>query len=188
MNKIVAVDVDLTVVDTAVEWWKWLEDVTGAGLPYEEVSKHYDFTIPYSQIWKDKEISGCALDFWRQRHLYGNLKPVEGSVDALRTLKQMGYDIVFVSTIKGDHSKSKYYFLEEHFPFLDGVILTKEKGYVKADIVIDDRNKCLNMFPDSNVIKVKVDTPFSQDEQLIVPVAHTLKNWHSFIDWVKEGM
>lgn len=164
--KICACDVDLTVVDSALHWYNWLEDKTKANLPIEEVYKHYDFSIPYGPIWASKGLSGCPLDFWRGQHVYDEMKPLEGAVEALRAIKEKGYLIVFVSVLKGNHHKSKYEFLEKHFPFMDGFVGTKEKWTVAASIIIDDRNRYLNMFEGSKVLRLKKNTPHSQDIEL----------------------
>lgn len=186
MRKVLVCDVDLTVVDTAFSWWKWLEVMTKANIPYSEACKYYNFSIPYKEAWEKKGCSGSPYDFWRQRHLYDDLTPMEGSVEALKAAKEYGYDIVFASAIKGDHSKSKYYFLDEHFPFKDGVLLTKEKGYIAADIVVDDRNKFLNQFTSPETLRVKIETPFDQDEELNVSLDLTMNSWYNFKQWLKD--
>lgn len=165
-NKILAVDVDLTVVDSAFHWWKWLEEKTNAGLSYDLVSRYYDFTIPYAPLWASMGLSGTPLDFWRGEHVYDQMTPLEGSVEALMNIKKLGWNICFVSALKGLHHKSKYEFLERNFPFMDGFAGTKEKWMVNADAIIDDRNRFLNMF-NSDIIRIKKITPHDQDVGLI---------------------
>lgn len=186
MKKVLVCDVDLCVVDSGREWYKWLEDRTKAGLDYDEVIKHYNLSVPYSDSWKSKGCAGVPYDFWRQQHLYDDLEPLKGCVEALQLAKGYGYDIVFASAVKGNHHKSKYYFLDRHFPFKDGVLLTKEKGYIKADIVVDDRNKFLNQFSSNDTLKVKFDTPCDQDERLNVSLDLVTDSWHNIRHWLKE--
>lgn len=187
MRKVAAIDCDQTVVDTAYPWYEWLELMTSAGFHYADVSKHYNFADVYSEIWRDKGVSGHPYDFWRSKSVYDDLQPLPGSVEALTALKDRGYDIVFVSTIKGDHHKSKYSFLKEHFPFMGGFIATKEKGYVNAHLVIDDRNSCLNQFGE-DVIKIKKITPFDQDTPLTGDgVFASFSDWRSLETYIKNG-
>lgn len=184
-DKICAVDVDLTVVDSGYAWYKWLEDMTKVGFSYEWVSQWYDFSIPYAVAWKNKGCSGSPFDFWRGKRVYDNLEPIEGCVDALETLSKKGYKIVFVSAIKGDHHKSKHSFLKRNFPFMSGFVATKEKWAVKADIIIDDRNKFLNMFGD-DVMKIQTVTPFDQDEPLKGAVDKYIDDWFEFELWAQR--
>lgn len=165
---IAAIDVDATVVDSPYMWYQWLEQMTKAGYRYEEVSKQYNFSKVYEKAWEESNISGHPLDFWRMKHVYQDMTPIDGSVEALSMLKSIGYKIVFVSALKGDHHYSKYRFLEQYFPFMDGFVGTKEKWAVNADLVVDDRHKFLNMFPSTSVLKFKFETPFDQDEDLKV--------------------
>lgn len=177
---IAAIDVDATVVDSPYYWYLWLEDMTKAGYKYENVCKFYNFSEVYANIWLDKNIAGHPLDFWRAKHVYQGMQPMQDSVTALKLLKESGYKIVFVSALKGDHHYSKYRFLEKHFPFMDGFVGTKEKWAVNADIIIDDRNKFLNMFDKESVYRIKMNTPFDQDEQLNVEVK-VIDSWYDMI-------
>lgn len=188
MNKIAVIDVDATVVDTPYEWWKWLENMTKAGFDYEFVSQWYNFSIPYAPIWESKGVSGNPFDYWRAKRVYDNLTPMENAVDCLETLKKKGYEIVFVSSLKGDHHKSKYNFLESYFPYKDGFIGTKEKGYVKADLVIDDRYSCLNQFTDPDCIKIQFDTPHDQDQQLKVSLDLKSGCWYEIENWIINNL
>jgi 5'(3')-deoxyribonucleotidase len=187
--KVCAVDVDLTVVDSASYWYDWLEYRTKAGLAKEEVYRNYDLSIPYTSIWLANGLQGSPMDFWRGEHTYDDMTPLEGSVEALKTIKDAGYDIVFVSALKGHHHRSKYNFLEKHFPFMDGFLGTQEKKYVKADIIIDDRNRFLNMFNGGDVLRLKKTTIHSQDEELRGGCLH-FTDWsilHEYIPQIMEA-
>ena len=143
----IAVDCDLTVVDTAHHWWEWLNKVTLSDNPYplfEDGVVDYDLTKYYK-----KELDAIGIDgyeFWRSSTLYDTLVPIDGAVEVLQHLHELGHEIIFVSTIKGSHHKSKYYFLKRYFPFMKGFVATKEKHLVGCDVIIDDRNNVLNKF------------------------------------------
>lgn len=74
------------------------------------------------------------LDFWRDETLYDNLEPMKGAVEKLETLSQY-FNIVFVSRLKGNHHRSKVYFLKKHFPFMAGFVGTHEK-YILNDSLL----------------------------------------------------
>lgn len=160
---IVGVDVDLTLVDSDLHWKAYLDAVghwadaspfERAGVLDYDLSKHYLLPPSFD-----------PYDFWRSNSCYDVMKPKEGAVQVLSELQLMGHDIVFISATKGLHGKSKYNWLLRHFPFMSGVIFTKEKQYVKCDVLIDDRNSFLQKMPD-NVKLIKYWTRYTQDVNL----------------------
>lgn len=165
MRKVLGVDVDLTVVRTDLAWIEWLNNLTGRNVIInEEVNDTYPYDL--TKLYPGEMFTwGDGLDFWREEGVYDKLSPIEGTVEFLREASKTGWDVVFISQIKGNHQKSKYYFLKKHFPFMAGAIWTKEKHYVRVDAMIDDRVKVLNKMPD-NVQCILKTTPYSQCEQL----------------------
>jgi 5'(3')-deoxyribonucleotidase len=79
------------------------------------------------------------LDFWRDENLYDNLVPMEGAVEKLEQLSKY-FGIVFVSRLKGNHHRSKVYFLKKFFPFMTGFIGSHEKWILNDSLVamVDD--------------------------------------------------
>lgn len=79
------------------------------------------------------------LDFWRNENLYDNLTPMEGSVEKLESLSEY-FNIVFISRLKGNHHRSKVYWLKKHFPFMTAFVGTHEKWVMNDSVVamIDD--------------------------------------------------
>lgn len=188
MKRVAVIDCDQTVVNTAYSWWQWLELHTKAGYAYEDVSLNYNFADVYADVWDKQGKTGHPFDYWRGKCVYDSLSPIQGSVEALQALHDKGWDIIFVSAVKGDHHKSKYGFLKEHFPFMAAFIATKEKGYVKADLVIDDRNKFLNMFDDRETMLIKKITTFDQCEDLNKSLFASFDDWNSFKIYIEKGI
>jgi len=118
-----------------------------------------------------------SLDFWRVDNLYDNLKPIEGAVEKLHKISEH-IDIVFVSRLKGQHHRSKVYFLKEFFPFLAGFVGTHEKYLLQNSMLamIDDLEDNLKLF--EQVKRVHYGSEW-------------FKDWNSldvdkFINWIKE--
>lgn len=173
----ILVDVDQTVVDTLSEWARWLEFKTKTRKP---IHTFQEVEYNVASYWeKECEAMGIdGLDFWRQPDVYDNLKPLPKSVETLRYLNNVcGHEIVFVSQLKGNHHKSKYYFLQKYFPFMTGFVGTKEKWLVYGDVLIDDRNNHLNSMPDHFGL-VKIETRCTQYEDENKPMLH--------FDWEKD--
>lgn len=162
---IIGVDVDLTVVRSDIGWFEWCNSISDYKHSPEEFI-NADIPVPYDvrPLYPDVN-SDDIMHYWRKRNLYDNLSPIDGSVKVLEHLSK-NHDIVFVSTLKGDHHKSKVNFLKTHFPFMKGFIGTKEKEYAKVDIIIDDRISILNKTAVAGTVSIQYNTPYTQDESL----------------------
>lgn len=175
-NPIIVVDVDITLVRTDLAWWEWMEKVTDKCLAPER-------PLPYniSTLFEDSVPEGVDLfDYWRDGCVYHTLKPRDGAIECLTDLDSQGWDVVFASHIKGLHHKSKVNFLKRHFPFMKGFLATKEKGFIKADAVVDDRVKFLNQFP-SDVKKFLIDTPYQQCQEPVDGI-YEVEDWREIQD------
>lgn len=173
----IGIDVDLTWVDSGSAWLSWLERTSGSRVDWDLPPKlpngalHYNLT-KYFPPPKPHQLPGMA--FWEETHLYDTLEPREGAVAALEALVKAGHFAHFISMCKKGHFSSKVRHIERytsHFMDLEphnghGFYATKNKGLLAVDVIIDDRNSFLNQFGD-HVLKIKFDTPYSQDEELI---------------------
>lgn len=166
---ILLVDVDLTVEQTVGERWsQWLMELYGSSYdPHKDSCINYgDIEYNLSNYYTDDAIFLIKdpFDFWRQEDLYDHSVPAEGSVEVLEEMKANGFDIVFVSTLKGNHHRSKYYFLNQHFGhIMDGFLGTHEKHYVRGGAIIDDRMDHLNSM-EKSVKTVLMESPYRQKE------------------------
>ena len=178
-KKVIGVDVDLTVCATDKLWLQWLNKMQKE-VYYESIQaiqdEHRQKILSYNL--SDYYPIDNGLDFFRGSSIYDFAIPVEYARHVLHSLKGVyGFDIVFISTIKGNHHKSKYNWLKRYFEFLDGVIFTKEKHYIGVDYMIEDRVDMLNKFPLSTQC-ILLDTPYKQAE-----VEH--RPMYKATDWFK---
>ena len=158
-GRIIGVDVDLTVVRSDIGWYDWCNAASDfKHLPDDAVIRPYNFTKLYPDLDVD-----YILHYWRRADVYDKMAPIDGCVEALRRLAEHN-DIVFVSTIKGNHHKSKVEFSKRNFPFMSGFLATKEKQYAGVDVMIDDRVDVLNKVYYAGKQAVVVNTPYDQSE------------------------
>lgn len=191
MRKVI-VDCDLTVVRSDLEWVKWLQrkaseeddDIYAFYLLRDELKIPYDLT----EIYKDASVRlGGGMNFWKELD-YTNLTPMEGSVDALGKISKH-CSIIFASHIEGNHGRTKYNWLKKHFPFLDGVMFTREKYLLNSNEVVgvfDDRLSHLSGFEVHK--RIQIDTPYTQDGYEETIVAQSFSDWRDFNveKWLKE--
>lgn len=154
MRRLLGVDVDLTVVATDQGWFSWLQRQgqqlyrTGdyEPLPYNLSGLFPQVEDPY-QYWRD-------LD-------YSQFQPIEGCVEALQALSEY-VGVVFISRIKGNHTKSKYYWLKEHFPFMTEYVATHGKWVMNNSVVamVEDRKDVLKGFDKEK--RIWFNSPYTQ--------------------------
>lgn len=128
------IDIDGVSVDTPKLWLRWLEDMCEKKLGFEPDDYNY------TKYFKD-ELAREGLDgfeFWRRENLYDSLEVHPKAVEVLTKLSDAGHKLVFVSTVKGFHHKSKWGMLERSGLPIEGFLATKEKHLVDVDILIDD--------------------------------------------------
>ncbi|AEZ66328.1 hypothetical protein EXT67_21330 [Pectobacterium atrosepticum] len=196
----ILIDVDLTFVDSGWPWLSWMESVYQVVPSTALMVKDFNETGLYNYNLSKYFPTRCQeaippYEFWEDPHLYDKLKPLPGAVDAVRRLHEAGHPIRFVSYCKKGHFSSKVRFLKRHCPFLDldngtdgsGFYATKVKAGVAGGVIIDDRNQFLNQFPD-DVIKIKFDTPFSQDVDPRTNYDLTSADWKEIADWLLENL
>ena len=184
-RKVAAVDVDLTVVDMVTSWVDHMNRITGANFEIKEGTMYpYNLTEIYKHYLVSDYDKDLLFKWWNKEDLYDSAVPIDGSVEALKSVNDAGYDIVFVSHCEGNHARSKYYFLRRYFPFMAGFMATREKGFVRADIAFDDRNEYLCQYPDYVTKYLKV-TPFKQTQHVsTIP----FDNWEDIKTYAEEGV
>lgn len=148
-SKIIAVDVDLCVVDSLTPWLKWFKEWYDVEFTQAPGEYNYDLVPRMEELLFKKDGRKIdhiitPFDFWRSNKLYDNLLPIEGSQECLSKLYEQGHNIIFVSKCVPSHEESKRNFLKKHFPFARGFISTGDKQYVKYDVLIDDHIDNIN--------------------------------------------
>lgn len=137
---IIAVDVDLTVVDSLTPWLEWFKKFTDK--PVQNLTRTYNLVPEMKAILEADGLKNYLdpLSYWRHTDLYDELYPVEGSIEALyRAKRDGGHQIVFVSSCFPEHTQSKINFVDRFFPFNDGFVATHEKHFIAYDELIDDK-------------------------------------------------
>jgi 5'(3')-deoxyribonucleotidase len=178
----IAIDVDQTVVRSDLAWWKWLNRLTDC---YYEFPEGDNLEYNLSSYFKDElaEIGVDGMDFWRYEGIYDWMSPMDDAVEVIKILGSLGWEIVFVSAIKGHHHKSKYTFLRKYFPCMAGFIATKEKQLVSCDVMIDDRNE--NLGYSRARTNIKFLTPYHQTVMIPDKKVIVLDNWMDIYEELK---
>lgn len=198
MNKpkpYIVIDVDITLVESSLQsggWLSYLNKISRYPILYPEdlYNKEglidYDLSTYFPDLTKDE-----AFSYWRSETLYDNLNPYKEAVKVITELGQTNL-ITFASFSKAKHYKSKFNFIKKHFgdkmPRENwAFVSTGEKGVLKADVCIDDRNKFLNQMS-TEVLKIKFKSDYTQDEELKCSLDLHTKDWYEIGKFLKETL
>lgn len=151
---ILAVDVDLTVVDSLTPWMAWFSKETGINFDPTTQSTYDLVPAMKSKLDEAGVINFNPFDYWKKSDLYDDLQPLPGAVEAISYL-QRNYDLklLFVSHCVPSHEDSKIRFLKRCFKDYD-FISTRAKGYVDYDLIVDDNIEVL-----SEAMKIRPNSP-----------------------------
>ena len=176
--KTIAVDVDLTLVDTLTPWVEWWEFMTDSKFDWTKVGP--DFSI--NDQLKTKMTRKEYMVWWNRADLYDDLEPNPGAMRTLRWYHDMGAEIYFVSKCEDGHYKSKVRFLDKYFPFADGLINTPHKELINADVYFEDHvdytRKIVNKRPHAKVYQFVT----RDNEYQLVDGAIPMKTWENFLE------
>lgn len=136
-KRVVAIDVDLTVVDTLTPWLYWFSQKTG--LMVHNKDRAYDLVPEMLELIKESGVEPFdPMEYWKHPNLYDMLQPAPGSVEVVNRLKEQ-YEVVFVSSCIPEHTDSKIRFLKKYFGKDIKFISTFHKEFVEYHFLIDDR-------------------------------------------------
>lgn len=189
-NFTVLCDVDVCVAPSDKWWLTWLERVTGVKLQTGG-KLNYDLTRYFKSELEYNNLTG--YEFWEQEGLYDNMEPVEGSVEALEAIVELGGRLVFVSHEMGLHGLSKRRWLDKHFPFATATILTVDKGgfnsksLVEGDYIIEDRYDGLKDFTWGATNGIILNTPYIEPKPVEIDYV-VCDDWNSIKRYFEEEM
>ena len=125
----------------------------------------------------------------RYPELYRDLDPVEGALDGVRRLIDMGHDVVIATAIPscaGIAYHGKLEWIRRNMPFFDlkNFIAIQRKDLVDGDLLLDDGPHNIDAWSHNHPEKTTVvfDCPWNQG----VKATHRVKSWKEFLDLVEK--
>jgi 5'(3')-deoxyribonucleotidase len=117
------------------------------------------------------------FDYINEKGFFLDLKPLEGSVEAVKKLQEK-YDVYIVSAAMEFRNSlvDKYDWLAEHFPFITwrNIMFCGDK-IVDVDIMIDDRAKNFVGFNGRKLL-------FTSPHNLLLTDYERVNNWQEVLD------
>jgi 5'(3')-deoxyribonucleotidase len=117
------------------------------------------------------------FDYINEQGFFRDLKPLEGSVEAVKKLQEK-YDVYIVSAAMEFRNSlvDKYDWLAEHFPFITwkNIMFCGDK-IVDVDVMIDDRVKNFAGFNGRKLL-------FTSPHNLLLTDYERVNNWQEVLD------
>jgi len=137
---IILVDMDNTLADFdkgLLENWQRLYP-NEYFVPLEERREFHPHK-DYPEHLQDKIYALC-----HSKGFIRNLPPMPGGVAAVKEMLSKGHDVRFCTSHLFEYDYcilEKYQWIEEYFgaPFVDRIILTRDKTLIRGDLLIDDK-------------------------------------------------
>ncbi|MFY0606434.1 MAG: hypothetical protein JXR10_06960 [Cyclobacteriaceae bacterium] len=103
-----------------------------------------DTIAKYSEAFKQSIMDTPGIKYPQSQYgFFSNLEPLEGALEGIKKLSDLGYDIYILSSPSPKNPLSyteKRVWIEEHlgYEYVEKLILSMNKGLVKGDYLIDD--------------------------------------------------
>jgi 5'(3')-deoxyribonucleotidase len=170
---IIAIDVDDTVLDLMNKWLSLYNSEYNDNIDKNKITQWN-----FSQFLKP-ECGNKIYDYLEFPNLYNYIAPIEGALEGINKLKNMGHRVIFVTA--GMH-KGKYLRLKE-LGFLDkeeDYVEARDKSLILADVLIDDRP--FNLWQFKGKYGIVFEEPWSDDEDL----EYRAKDWKEVVSIIKK--
>lgn len=134
------------------------------------------------------------LSYIREPGFFGDLKPLPGALEGVRTLVSMGHKVKFATAITGaDSAKCKIEWIDKYFSDVGitgaSSFLCHEKHWINADLLIDDKPETLARWDAKGGLTATIEYPYNA--HLIVDCmapdySDTENAWETIIKFVRD--
>ncbi|UOF92533.1 hypothetical protein LSG31_10445 [Fodinisporobacter ferrooxydans] len=178
MGKVLLLDLDDVCACHNERWVERFYEKTGILLDREEWSS-WDLHEVYSE-----SITKSLYEILQEPGFFRYLQPKSGCVEGVRTLYEVGFEIVFVTASPPTALYEKYEWIEEYFPFISksNIVLTQRKDLVYGDILVDDGPHNLLRSPAKT--KIVFDHAYNRHLQQFQRV----KDWNELVRILRDYM
>lgn len=157
----IAVDVDGVTADLYPEMFRLYNEEYNDNVTVESAMLEYGHNT-----WKIKlECGAKILKYFDLPNLYDNIKPIDGALEGVQYLRDLGHRIIFNSSCVIDRSDDKLKWLIKHGFLKQGKtfnfdwMVVSDKSLINADIMIDDRPENIHDFKGVGII---FDQPYNK--------------------------
>lgn len=136
----------------------------------EIYNKRYDDTLSLDAITTynlyeslPSQVADKLLELFTDKEVYDNLQPYKGSVKALQTLANNGYEIYIATATSSKNLEWKEQLLRRYFPFIqkENLIRIHNKKLLNVDVFIEDN---LDTLTQTFADRICFDQPWNRSD------------------------
>ena len=136
----------------------------------EIYNKRYDDTLSLDAITTynlyeslPSQVADRLLELFTDKEVYDNLQPYKGSVKALQTLANNGYEIYIATATSSKNLEWKEQLLRRYFPFIqkENLIRIHNKKLLNVDVFIEDN---LDTLTQTFADRICFDQPWNRSD------------------------
>jgi 5'-nucleotidase len=184
MQPIILVDMDGVIADFEggfLDEWK-RRHPTEPAVSLEQRSKFYI-------VDQYPKLRGSVRDIFKSRNFFLNLKPIPGSISAIRELASMGLEVFICSSPIDDYRycvAEKYAWVDQNLgtEWVRKLILTKDKTLIDANVLIDDRPEVVGVVTPPKWEHIIYDQPYNR--RVVNKQRLTWNNWREVLSSVES--
>jgi 5'(3')-deoxyribonucleotidase len=134
--------------------------------------------------------------YMRYTEFYKDLEPVDGAIEGMRNLINLGHDVIIVTAVPkcaGMSYNGKIEWLRKNMPFfsLDNFIACKRKDLIKGDVMFDDGfhnikafNEC--SWKEGRAVKSVLFTRPWNEKEVLEPGMKRVSTWEEFLELIRK--
>lgn len=109
------------------------------------------------------QVADRLLELFTDKEVYDNLKPYKGSVEALQTLSNNGYEIYIATATSSKNLEWKEQLLRRYFPFIpkENLIRIHNKKLLNVDVLVEDN---LDTLTKTSADRICFDQPWNRSD------------------------
>lgn len=187
----VAIDIDNTICNTS-EFFGTIAENYDRNILHKNNAINYDKVVPRSDDWTKEELSYFIENYFNKESI--NIPIKEDAVTYINKLKELGYEIVFITNrgIKEDDYTDlivSEYLEKNNIPY-DGIITKSNDKYKylgDCDYFIDDAiRNCEDAVDNTNTKVIMLETNKTKDYNN--DKIFKASNWEEIYDYIKKEL
>lgn len=135
----ILIDMDDTIENLAEAWCAWLNKRYGLSVNHKDIDSWGAITDLYGEWGLSAE--DVFYPLYHESEFWDTVTPKQDAIEYIKMLKDDGHQIFIVTNSYASVKADKFEkVLFRHFPYLDytNLIITHDKSFLKADVIIDD--------------------------------------------------
>jgi 5'-nucleotidase len=174
----VIIDIDDTICNTIDVWLKRYRQKYKHNLQTKDLHEWdlLQYVVP--------ECGNKIYDFLKSKTLYNHIKPLPYALDGVNALRDLGFEIIYVTggSPEGSVYKHKWLIDNGFWNEKDHYIQTVSKFLIQSDLMIEDNYE--NITNSNASFKILIDAPWNQKYQFY----NRVSGWKDITDMINEYM